>query len=109
MLKITDETFESEVIEANIPVLIKFEASWCPPCKMMEPMVEKLSIEYQDHVKIVSINIDRNAKTVDSFRVTGVPTFLCYMKGVQFGERLVGAQTENNLRKLIDMMLEIKN
>ena len=102
MLEVTTENFEKEVIQSEVPVLVEFWASWCPPCKMMEPMIEKLAGEYDGQVKFVSINIDRNGEIADKMNVSGVPTFIVFDNGQASEDRLVGAQTRRKLKRIID-------
>ena len=105
MHELTDATFEAFLASAGKLVVVEFWASWCPPCKMMEPMVEKLAGEYDDYCVFTSVNIDRNPNTAEEYEVTGVPTFFVFAKGHMNAKRLVGAQTKRKLKELIDSVL----
>ncbi|MDP6444773.1 MAG: thioredoxin domain-containing protein [Pirellulaceae bacterium] len=99
-MEVTDETFAAEVMQHQGVVLVDFWASWCPPCKMMQPMVEKLSREYNGSTRIVSLNIDRNPRAAADHQISNVPTFVAFCGGRRIAAAS-GAQTEGQLRKLI--------
>ena len=101
MLEVTSDNYEEEVTNSDKPVLIEFWASWCAPCKMMEPMMVKLSDQYKQRMKFVKINIDRNADISDIFKIHGVPAFTCVVNGNKQGKVLIGAQTDSKLREFI--------
>ncbi|MDB4614619.1 thioredoxin [bacterium] len=102
-MQITDDQFSDEVLNSDQPVLVDFWASWCPPCKMMEPMVERLHDEVAESssAKIVAVNIDRNPQTAGEYTVSSVPTFIAFKNGKPVA-RQTGAATENQLRNLIE-------
>lgn len=100
-MQITDEQFADEVLRSEQPVLVDFWASWCAPCKMMEPMVERLHIEVANSAKVVAVNIDRNPQIAGEFAVNSVPTFIAFKNGQPIA-RQTGAATENQLRNLIE-------
>jgi len=100
-LRFTDDNFEKEVLESENPVLVDFWASWCPPCKMVEPLIEKLAREYNGKVKIGQLNVDLNPRTASRYEITGVPTFIVFESG-NVMERRVAAQSEGQLRELLD-------
>lgn len=102
MIEVTESTFQQEVVGSELPVLVEYWASWCPPCKMMEPVIERLAEQFKGSVKFVAINIDRNGSLADQAAVSGVPTFIMFHKGVPSEQRLIGAQTERKLRRLIN-------
>ncbi|MBD3345006.1 MAG: thioredoxin [Chitinivibrionales bacterium] len=103
-----DNNFNSEVIESEIPVLVDFWASWCPPCKMIEPVVEKLAARFVDKVKIATMNVDQNQVAAARYSVNGVPTFIAFANGDEI-ERKVGAQTEATLVEMINTALQAHN
>jgi len=103
-VRLTDKNFEEEVLKSDIPVLVEFWASWCPPCKMMEPILHKLEIEYEGQVKIGTLNVDLNPKTAAKYGITGVPTFIVFRNGQEI-YRDVAAKSEEQLREIIERVL----
>jgi thioredoxin 1 len=87
--EITDETFKSEVIGSDLPVLVDFGAEWCHPCKQLDPIVEELAEEWQGKVKVVHLDIDENADSTMEYGVMGVPTLILF-KGGEPQERMTG-------------------
>ncbi|MEZ6061045.1 MAG: thioredoxin [Planctomycetaceae bacterium] len=95
-----DASFENDVLKSPRPVLVDFWASWCPPCKMMQPMVERLKQEYADRADVFCLNIDQNPGTAAQYGISGVPTFITFKDGLPVAQA-TGAQTQNQLRALI--------
>ena len=95
-LKFTDASFQSEVLESDVPVLVDFYADWCGPCKMMAPVIEELSNEYEGKVKIGKLNVDEQPKTAEKYRVMSIPTILIIKNG-QTVETIVGAVPKSSL------------
>ena len=98
---LTDKNFKEEVKKSKIPVLVEFWASWCPPCKMMEPLMKKLTEELDGEVKICKLNVDQNKISAGEYEVRGVPTFISFLGGDEV-ERKIGALSEGMLREMID-------
>mgnify|MGYP000557142746 CR=1 FL=1 len=101
VLRLTDTNFEKEVFKSDIPVLVDFWASWCPPCKVIEPVIEELAKEYEDKVKIAKINVDQNPKAASKFQIKGVPTFILFNSSKIVQQR-VGAQSKKQLEEMIE-------
>ena len=99
-MRLTDKNFEEEVLKSEVPVLVEFWASWCPPCKMMEPILRKLEMEY----KVGTLNVDLNPKTAARYGITGVPTFILFRNGQEI-YRAVAARSEEQLREVIEKVL----
>ena len=80
-LAVTDETFEAEVLKSDKPTIVDFWAEWCAPCRAISPIIEKLSEEYGDRVKIAKINIDDSPITPGKYGVRSIPTVLAFRDG----------------------------
>lgn len=103
-MELYDNNFDEEVFKSELPVLVELWASWCPPCKMMEPVMNSLEKQYEGKVKVCKINIDKNPITSNKFDVKGVPTFLLVKAG-EIIERAVAAKTEDQLKEMINKVL----
>jgi len=98
---ITDATFQSEVLDSAIPVLVDFWAPWCGPCKMMGPIVDELATEYEGKVKIVKVNVDENPETPGQFNVMSIPTFIIFKGGKPVGQ-FIGAKPKESVQQEIN-------
>lgn len=107
-MKVVDEkSFQAEVLESDVPVLVDFWSPWCPPCNSMMPLLEKLSQDYLG-VKIVKVNFGENLQLAERFKVMALPTFVFFKKG-QVVETLTGAQTESVLKIKLDALTVFKD
>jgi len=95
-LRLTDDNFEREVLESDIPVLVEFWSSWCPPCKMMEPVMDELAEELSGKVKVAKLNVDQNSAIPARYTISGVPTFVVFDKSKEM-QRYTGAQSKKQL------------
>jgi len=95
-VEITDENFESEVINSDKPVLIDFWAVWCGPCKAIAPIVEELSVEYEGKLKVGKLNVDDNQQTSIRFGVRSIPTLLIFKNG-KLADTIIGAVPKSNI------------
>ena len=102
--KFTSSNFDSEVLGADIPVLVDFYADWCGPCKMMAPIVESLAESYEGKVKVGKCNIDEEMDIAQRYRVMSIPTFIIFKDG-QAVETSVGAMSREELENKIKKML----
>ena len=104
-MRFTDANFDEEVVNSKMPVLVDFWASWCIPSQMMKPTIDRLATEYEGRVKIGKINVDQNPKTRERFKINGCPTVIVFKDGKEV-VRKIGAQSDNQLRSLIDSIKE---
>ena len=100
----TDETFDQDVLQADIPVLLDFWAEWCGPCKMIGPLLGELSEEYAEKVKIVKLNVDENNNTAIQYAVRSIPTLILFKDG-QVQAQHIGAAAKGQLKQFIDSNL----
>ena len=99
--KITDASFESDVLKATGPVLVDFWAEWCGPCKQIAPALEDLATEFGEKVTVAKLNIDENPKIPGQFGVRGIPTLMLFKDG-QLAATKVGALSKAQLTAFID-------
>lgn len=99
-IQITDSNFAEEVGKSTIPILVDFWATWCPPCKMIAPIIEQLAKEMAGKAKIGKLDVDQNPITASKFRVQSIPTLIIFKDGKEV-DRMVGSQSrEAILRRL---------
>ncbi len=104
MLTLTDSTFDREVLNSDVPVLVDFWAEWCGPCRMMEPTIEAIAAHYAGKVKVGKLNVDDNGATAMRFNIRGIPTLLLF-KGGQVVDQRIGAVGKSELQKMLDAHL----
>lgn len=100
----TDANFKKEALESSLPVLVDFWAPWCGPCKMIGPLVEELSKEYEGKVKIGKLNVDENAKIATHYGIMSIPT-LIFLKDGKIMEQSVGVLSKSELRKKVEALI----
>ncbi len=98
--ELNKDNFEKEVMEANVPVLIDFWASWCGPCRMMSPVIDKISEEMGDKLKVCKVNVDENHELAEKYEIMTIPAFIVIKNGAESG-RTIGVQPKENILKLI--------
>ncbi len=101
---VTDESFATDVLSAEGPVLVDFWAEWCGPCKQIGPALEELGAEYKGKLTIAKVNIDDNPMTPNQFAVRGIPTLILFKDGKPVNT-LVGARPKSALKQWIDAAL----
>jgi len=96
--KLSEESFQKEVIQSEQPVLVDFTAVWCGPCKMLDPLVKQLADEWSGKVKVVKLDVDDNPQVTMDYQIMGVPTLILFKNGKPV-ERLSGYAPKDRLVK----------
>jgi thioredoxin 1 len=100
-IAVSDDTFDDEVINSEVPVLVDFWADWCAPCKMIAPIVEDLAGEYDGQVKFAKMDVDANPKVPMTYGIRGIPTLLIFKDGSPV-DQVVGAVPKAVLKGRLD-------
>lgn len=104
IIETNDSRYEEDVIKSNTPVLVLFKSEWCPSCKKMTPVIDKLSDEYKDRIKFVRVDVTRNIKISEQNNVLAIPTLL-FIKNGKETTRIIGDMSESELRTKVDKNL----
>ncbi len=104
---LNDDNFENEVLNSKTPVLVDFWAEWCGPCRALAPVIEEISEEYCENLKVGKVNVDENPGAPSAFEIRSIPTLILFKDGAVV-ERFVGALPKNNIVSLIDSALQTK-
>lgn len=98
---LSDDSFEEEVLNADIPVLVDYWADWCGPCKMIAPILDEIAEEYKGKIKVAKLNIDENPATPPKFGIRGIPTLMLFKSGNVEATK-VGAVSKSQLTAFLD-------
>jgi len=101
---ITDDTFETEVIQADKPVIVDFWATWCGPCKMIAPILEEIAGEYSDQVKVAKLDVDANNKIAGKYGIMSIPSLLFFKNGEEV-DRVIGVVQKSQLISRLDKVI----
>ena len=101
IVHVTDDNFDNEVLQSSQPVLVDYWAEWCGPCKMIAPVLDEISGEYDGRVKIAKLNIDDNPNTPPRYGIRGIPTLMLFKNG-EVEATKVGAVSKSQLTAFID-------
>ncbi|MSQ49695.1 MAG: thioredoxin TrxA [Betaproteobacteria bacterium] len=99
--QVTDDSFEPEVLQSEVPVLVDYWAEWCGPCKSIAPILEAVAKEYGGRLKIAKINVDENQSTPAKFGIRGIPTLMLFKNGNVEATK-VGALSKSQLTAFLD-------
>ncbi|MGB3787429.1 MAG: thioredoxin [Phormidesmis sp.] len=102
--QVTDSTFKQEVLESDTPVLVDFWAPWCGPCRMVAPVVDEISEQYDGQVKVVKVNTDENPSVASQYGIRSIPTLMIF-KGGQRVDMVVGAVPKTTLANTLEKYL----
>ncbi|MBU0501249.1 MAG: thioredoxin TrxA [Gammaproteobacteria bacterium] len=104
IVQLSDDSFETEVLKSNVPVLVDYWAEWCGPCKMIAPVLDEIAGDYDGKVKIAKLNIDDNPQTPPRYGIRGIPTLMLFKNG-EVEATKVGAVSKSQLTAFIDSNL----
>ncbi|HEV2827465.1 MAG TPA: thioredoxin [Pyrinomonadaceae bacterium] len=99
--EVTDSSFEKDVLQSDKPVLVDFWATWCAPCRMLEPTVAAVAEKYAARARVVKVNVDDNPAISQRYGIKGIPTLIVF-KGGKEEERVVGATSKDAISRMID-------
>ena len=98
---VSDETFETEVLQSAVPVLVDYWAEWCGPCKMITPILNEVAVEYGERLKVTKLNVDENQATPPKYGIRGIPTLMLFKNG-NIEATKVGALSKAQLTAFIE-------
>jgi thioredoxin 1 len=104
LTQVTDESFDSEVLQNALPSLVDFWAAWCGPCRAIAPVVEELADQYEGKVRIVKMNVDENPRTPGKYGIRAIPTLIIFKNG-QVSDQITGAVSKSRIEEALKKVL----
>ncbi|ANS40653.1 thioredoxin TrxA [Serratia inhibens] len=104
IIHLTDSSFNTDVLQAEGPILVDFWAEWCGPCKMIAPILDEIAVEFEGKLTITKLNIDQNPATAPKFGIRGIPTLLLFKNG-EVAATKVGALSKGQLKDFLNANL----
>lgn len=101
---VTTDTFDQEVLQSEVPVIVDFWAEWCGPCKALGPTVDQIAEEYADKIKVYKLDVQSDAAIASKYGVSSIPTLLMF-KGGEVADRVVGMRPKQEITSHIDALL----
>ena len=103
-IPVNDANFDQTVLQADVPVLVDFWATWCAPCRMVAPVIDELATEYEGKVNFAKLDVDQNPKTASKYSVMSIPTLIIFKKGEPVSH-VVGFRPKAELKQSLDAAL----
>ncbi len=103
-INLTKQTYDGEVVNSDVPVLVDFWAPWCGPCRMLAPVIEEIAQEYEGKVKVCKVNVDQEGELASMNAIVSIPTVILFKDGKQVG-KLVGANPFDDYADLIEKFI----
>jgi len=101
VLQLSDTSFQKDVLESEVPVLVDFWAEWCGPCRMLAPTIEEIAVEYKGKAKVGKVDTDSNRNTAIKYSISAIPTIILFNKG-QIAKKFVGLTAKKDFKAALD-------
>ncbi|BAT71413.1 thioredoxin [Thermosulfidibacter takaii ABI70S6] len=101
VITLTEENFDKEVLQSDVPVLVDFWATWCAPCRMIAPVIDAIAEEYEGRLKVGKVNVDENSQLAIRYGIRAIPTLILFKEG-KVVEQLVGVQPKDTIKSIIE-------
>ncbi len=102
--QVTDSSFQQEVLDSEVPVLVDFWAPWCGPCRMVAPVVDEIAAQYKEQIKVVKVNTDENPNVASQYGIRSIPTLMIFKDGQRL-DMVVGAVPKTTLANTLEKYL----
>ncbi len=104
VVNVTDANFDEEVFKSRLPVMVDFWAEWCPPCKLIAPLIDELARHYKNKIKVAKVDIDANPGIAAELSISNIPAIIFFKEGREF-KRITGANPKRVFEKIIKEVL----